>query len=1028
MMNNIIRFFLSKANLNYTLFIFLFILGVLSYTSIPKDIYPTIQINKIEVSGAYAGTSIDTLNNMVVTKLEKGLRALNGVKEIDSFVKTGAFSIIMTLEENVNERNILDHAKSIISNARVDLPSDMDEPIASLMDFSFPLISVTLSSSTSSKEKLIGIAEALKEKLSTIDNVSQITLYENTDKIFEIVFDNQKIDMYGVNKQSLMAVIQNISYVFPLGMIEGDEEQFLLSTKNSEFKESDFLNTLLKIDGKNIYLSDIATVKKKYNDTDIITKFNGKANIQLVISKNEKANSIALVKRIKEELKVTNNKYQEVEINAFEDMSVAIQSRLNTVVSSILFGIILIGLSMSILINKRVAFVVVLGIPTTILIGVLFLDISGYSINMMTLIGTLLILGVLVDDAVIIAENVQRHIQAGEDKLQATIEGTKEVIIPVFVSSLTTIFAFIPMFVLTGEIGEFLKMIPVAIVVLIVASILESFVFLPMHSLHILDSKDKELDWSRFNNFYQKVLGYFIYYRKTFLLFFILIIPFVGLLMLSQMRYQLFPDYDSNNFTIKGKFSVNTKVEETYEKTQMIEAKLLELKEEYAIKSLSYLSGVRIDNQEQLEVKPSVFQFDIELYDRVPVNFVEEFINPFLSIEHSDSKKIRTRDIDSTVLELKKILEPLKNKELKDFSIKKEGSGIVSNDIEILLSSSDPEKVMLAIAEIKKELNTIDGIIFVDDSAKWGTKELKLNLNEYGKELGFTQADIGTVLSSSYLEGRQSKVLGKEGIIEIKTKSLQKDSLEALKNYEIETATGLSRVLLGDICDFSYQRGFETLYKHNGVDVKIVFANVNHKTITPTEVLIRLEPLFERLKEEGVRVKLKGEEEQNEQMLKELSYAFMIALFLIFITLLVMFDSYAQTLMLLSIIPFSVIGAIVGHLILDMNFTLTSVIGILGLAGVVINDGVIMLDFIRHSKSIEELTQRAKLRLRPIIITSLTTFLGLSTLIFFASGQAKILQPVAVSLGFGLLWGTILTLLYLPAIFAVLNQKKLKER
>ncbi|HIP29566.1 MAG TPA: efflux RND transporter permease subunit, partial [Sulfurospirillum arcachonense] len=326
-MTNILRFFLSKPNLNYTLFVFFFVLGILSYTNIPKDIYPAIKINKIQVSGGYAGTSIDTLNNMVVTKLEKSLRSLNGVKELDTFVQTGSFSIIMTLEDNANERNILDHAKSIISNTRVDLPNDMDEPIASLMDFSFPLISVTLSSSTQSKESLIGIAEELKDKLSSINNISQVSFYEDTNKIFEIVFDNQKVDMYGLNKQSLMAVIQNISYIYPLGMIEGEEEQFLLSTKNSEFKESDFLNTLLKIDGKNIYLGDIATVKKKYNDTDIITKFNGESNIQLAISKNDKANSIALVKRIKEELEIMNNIYPEVEINAFEDMSVAIKSR-----------------------------------------------------------------------------------------------------------------------------------------------------------------------------------------------------------------------------------------------------------------------------------------------------------------------------------------------------------------------------------------------------------------------------------------------------------------------------------------------------------------------------------------------------------------------------------------------------------------------------------------------------------------------------------------------------------------------------
>jgi multidrug efflux pump subunit AcrB len=365
---------------------------------------------------------------------------------------------------------------------------------------------------------------------------------------------------------------------------------------------------------------------------------------------------------------------------------------------------------------------------------------------------------------------------------------------------------------------------------------------------------------------------------------------------------------------------------------------------------------------------------------------------------------------------------------LEDFSIKKEGAGIVGNDIEILLSHDDTKKLILAIDRVKKELASIDGIIFVDDSAKFGTKELKLDLNEYGKYLGFTQSDLGIVLSSSYLEGRQAKVLGVEGIIEIKTKDLRKDDLQTLKNYELKTPDGLSSVILSDICTFSYKKSFEMLYKHNGSDVKVVFANVNHKKITPTEVLAKIKPILEELKSDGVSISLQGEQEQNEQMMKEMSYAFLIAIFLIFITLLVMFDSYVQTFMLLSIIPLSVFGAIVGHMILDMNFTLTSVIGILGLAGVVINDGVIMLDFIRRSKSVEDLLDRAKLRLRPILITSITTFLGLSTLIFFASGQAKILQPVAVSLGFGLLWGTVLTLLYLPAIYASVYRKKLDKK
>ena len=199
-MNKIIKFFLTKVDLNYTLFGFLFILGVLSYITIPKDIYPAIKINKIQISGGYAGASVDTLNKMVVTKLEKGLRALNGVKKIESFVVTSGFAIILTLEDNANETNILNKTKDIISNSRVDLPRDMSEPTASLIDITFPLISVTISSSKQTKQTLIKIAQKLKNSLSTISNISKVSLYENTDKIFEITFDNQKIDMYGLNK------------------------------------------------------------------------------------------------------------------------------------------------------------------------------------------------------------------------------------------------------------------------------------------------------------------------------------------------------------------------------------------------------------------------------------------------------------------------------------------------------------------------------------------------------------------------------------------------------------------------------------------------------------------------------------------------------------------------------------------------------------------------------------------------------------------------------------------------------------
>ena len=212
LMSALLRFFLTKPTLNYTLFAFLFILGVISYTTIPKDIYPAIKINKVQISGGYAGASVDTLNKMVVKKLEKKLRSLNGVKKIDSYIVTSGFVIILTLEESVNKVNILNSTKDIISNSRVDLPSDMDEPTASLIDITFPLIDITISSATYDKEKLITISEKLKNRLSTLDNISQVSLYENRDKIFELTFDSQKMDMYGLNKQLTLLAMEHCGY------------------------------------------------------------------------------------------------------------------------------------------------------------------------------------------------------------------------------------------------------------------------------------------------------------------------------------------------------------------------------------------------------------------------------------------------------------------------------------------------------------------------------------------------------------------------------------------------------------------------------------------------------------------------------------------------------------------------------------------------------------------------------------------------------------------------------------------------
>jgi multidrug efflux pump subunit AcrB len=298
--------------------------------------------------------------------------------------------------------------------------------------------------------------------------------------------------------------------------------------------------------------------------------------------------------------------------------------------------------------------------------------------------------------------------------------------------------------------------------------------------------------------------------------------------------------------------------------------------------------------------------------------------------------------------------------------------------------------------------------------------EYRLKINDYGEKLGLSEGEVARLLSGYFLQRRQALTFGGEGIVEIRTEEIGKDDLARLENFDYPLGDG-RYVKLREIADFIKSRDFMQIKKRDGEIVRTVFAAIDKRRTTANDVLERLDPLLKSIEKEGVKIRLMGEKEKNTQLAKEMKKAVVVALFLILIALLLIFSKIKYALMVMSVIPFSIMGALAGHLLLGINLTMPSIIGILGLAGVVVNDGIIMLDFLHGTHDAGSFFERAVLRLRPILITSITTFLGLFTLIFFATGQAVILQPIAVSIGFGLLWGTVLNLFYLPTLYAIVN-------
>jgi multidrug efflux pump subunit AcrB len=697
--------------------------------------------------------------------------------------------------------------------------------------------------------------------------------------------------------------------------------------------------------------------------------------------------------------------------------------RLNTVVSNLMFGLILVFLSMSILINFRIAFIVALGIPFSFIIGLLFIYYMGYSINIVSLLGALIVIGIVVDDAIVVSENIQRYIDEGMDSKDAAILGVKEMILPITLATLTTVVAFLPIFLMHGEIALFLVLVPIVVITILIGSLLESFLFLPLHASELLKESKDFVNWEHFMNIYEKILSFHIEYKKTFLILFLVLIPLLTILTAKSIKFQFFPNFDGNNIYISGKLDTNTPIEETFKIAREIEATMLAHSKEFSIKNTSTTSGYRRSLAGETELNNNVFFITIELYDRKETDLINKYINPILNFsfdfDFSDEKR------DKKTFEIapiaNKLISPFKEKyHMLELGILEDKAGLIRSDIQINLSGSDDKALEKAVKKLSDKISTINGVSNYSDNIRYGKMEYKIKINSYGESLGLSEAAISRILSDYFLQKRQTTTFGNHGVMEIKTQALHKDLRQTLLNFDIPIGDG-KYVSLKDIAKIIKIRDYEKINKLNGHIVKILYAKVDKRVITPSEVLNILEPSIKDVSDLGIDVNLLGEKEKNKQLKGDMKNSVLLALFLIFLTLLLIFSRIKYVLMVMSVIPLSILGALLGHKFLGMNLSMPSLIGILGLAGVVINDGIIMIDFLHGTHNANQFFVRAKQRLRPIIITSVTTFLGLFSLIFYAVGQAVILQPIAISIGFGLIWGTILNLIYLPTLYALVN-------
>ncbi|MFT7003200.1 MAG: HAE1 family hydrophobic/amphiphilic exporter-1 [Sulfurimonas sp.] len=1025
-MNRIIEYFVKNSRLNYTLLVFILVMGVFAYVKIPKEMFPTVTLDAIMVTGNYSGASADNLNNFAVVELENQIDTISGIDEVTTTVTNGSFAIKIELQDGADKDEVQTDVENAISVAKKYLPSDMDDPSISNVKRQGSLINISISSKEKDKVELFNISDKLKTQLLQIPNVSEVSVFGDSDLQIDIVLDHKKIDMYSIESSSVISAIQNLTYMYPVAQIEKTGEHLYVTANNTDkFDKDVWLNTMLKVDGKNVYLKDIASITIDYPSDETISRLNGKSTISLEVYKNSDGDAISMAKKIKTILATFEKANPEITMSPYHDSAKRVDDRLKTIIANITLGLILVGLSMHFLISPRLSFVIILGIPTSFIIGIVIIEQMGYSLNLISLMAMLMSLGIVVDDAIIVSENIQRHLDEGSSLHEAVINGTKEVVAPVLVAAATTVFAFLPMMLISGEFGLLIILVPIVVSILILSSLIESFIFLPLHAKHLLRANDKMLDWTPVYNFYENILHKTIHYKKTFLVIFFITVPLITFYLISISRFQMMPDKDTNKITLSFKLDESSSLEQTDVLTKKYEDILLTNSKKLFIKNLSTTVGRFTDVGRNSETIENGFTLALELEDLKSENFLDKYVNPVLNLSFDFKQETKIRDLDANEVrsKVRDLITPqTKIDKVVEFNIIKDRIGIVKTDVEIKLSSEDTLLLLKNIKKLKESLAKVEGTKDIADNTNLGEPEYKFTLNSYAHSLGLTDSEVSSQIANLFIEKEQANTFNKDGVIKIKTQSLYKNDLTELKHFLINIDS--KKVELQQLVTFTIEQNFAKLEKEDGKILKKVYTNVDSKITSASEVIQQIQPILNEIKKEGIDVTFGGEREQSGQLINDLLQAFFISFFLIFIVLLVNFSSFKNALIIISVIPFTVLGAVGGHFIMGINLNAQSLIGMLGLAGVVINDGIIMLDFLHGTTNKAEFFKRAKQRVRPIFITSFTTVLGLFSIIFFSTGDSVMLQPIAISLGYGIAWGTVLNLIYVPVLYATLFKIK----
>ena len=1028
-MKGMIAWFTGNHVAANLLMLFLVIAGIFTLFSIKLEVFPETSLDRISITTEYRGASPAEVEEAISRRIEEGVAGLSGIKRIDSTSKEGVSIVIVQIIKGWDIQELLDEVKAEVDRITT-FPEEAEKPVVREVLQRVQVIDVAVYGDVSAAT-LKYLAEKAKDDITNLPGITSAEVLGTRNEEIHIEISEETLRRYGLTLGRVADAVRRASLDLPAGSVKAKGGEILIRTKGRRYYAEEFSNiaVITHADGSTVTLDQIAVLSDGFEDVDIFARFQGKPATMIEIFRVADQSALDVARKVKQYVAdVGPSLPAGVDIAFFADISEMLHSRLQLLLKNMAIGLVLVILILGSFLTARLSFWVTLGIPISFLAGLATLPFLDVTINMISLFAFIMVLGIVVDDAIIIGENIFRKQEEGLPPLEAATQGALEVGHPVIFSVLTTMAAFAPLLIATGMMGKLMRNIPIVIMVVLFGSLVESLFILPSHlsgGKHAgprQGSGEQREKWTArrlrafINGPYLRTVDFCARWRyATVALGIALLFITLGIIRGGIVGFTFFPKVEGDILECSLTMPAGTPLEQTGDVVGYLV--------ETARKTLADADREHPDSDPLFEHSFSLIGAQVDERGGL-ADTGAHLAHIWIQVLEGEKRKTSTARLAALWRQNAGTIPGIESIAFKSVLHS------AGKSVEVHLSLDDHEGLLAAAEELKEELKSYPGVYDISDSFLPGKQEMQLNLKPTARSTGVTLNDIATQVRHAFYGAEALRM--QRGTDEVKVMvrypERERRSPGHVEEMRIRTADG-SEVPLNVLADVTMKQGYVSIEHAQRRRVIKVYADVDETVTKANEVRQTIEKEFLpdlTYRYPGLRYSMEGEGKEQKESLDDVKTGFLFALFCIYALLAVPFRSFTQPFVVMMAIPFGIVGAVAGHLIMGLDITFISLFGIVGLAGVVVNDSLVLIHATNRlrregASAHDAVTQAGTLRFRAVILTSLTTFAGLTPIILERSLQAKFLIPMAVSLGYGVLVATFITLLLIPSLYLILD-------